>query len=80
MQKLRQMAIYCAQRAHMDQQPPNRESLAALWLGMLAYYGYEFDAGRDVVCVRRIEPLSKKEKGKGWIGHCISIEGEYYTV
>ena len=60
----------------MAQRPPNGESLAALWLGLLEYYGREFDAEHEVVCVRRSRPLTKNEKGMRWHGHCIAIEGK----
>ncbi|XP_043225053.1 terminal uridylyltransferase 4-like isoform X2 [Amphibalanus amphitrite] len=53
----------------------NTCSVGELWIGFLRFYGEHFDFERNVVCIRRMEVLSKFEKL--WNGSFIAIEDPF---
>ena len=53
----------------------NRKSVSQLWLEFLEYYAEGFDDKNQVVCIRRLRPLSKFEKM--WNSASIAIEDPF---
>ncbi len=51
----------------------NNQSLGELWVGLLKFYAVNFDAAKNIVCIRQSKPLTRKEKK--WMGKRIGIEG-----
>ena len=51
----------------------NKDSIGDLFFGFLRYYNETFSFEDDVVCIRKLEKLTKVDKG--WTNRKIAIEG-----
>jgi terminal uridylyltransferase len=53
----------------------NKQTVGELWVGFLAYYAYEFDWKKNVVCIRKFaEPLTREQKNWTKNSICMAIE------
>ena len=53
----------------------NQQTVGELWLGFLRYYTEVFDWDNHVVCIREIEPLTRRSKN--WTKHRLAIEDPF---
>ncbi|KAF0297648.1 Terminal uridylyltransferase 4 [Amphibalanus amphitrite] len=75
LQRCKPAVLPVLQELDADSRRPRLVDGADLWIGFLRFYGEHFDFERNVVCIRRMEVLSKFEKL--WNGSFIAIEDPF---
>jgi terminal uridylyltransferase len=53
----------------------NTQTVGELWLGFLRYYTEAFEWDNHVVCIRQLEPLTRKSKN--WTKYRVAIEDPF---